>query len=160
MSTEQSEAKSNAVHTGGCLCGAVRYRVEGDPVAVSICHCANCRRNSGSAFSVNVIFLKEAMTMQGEPPAIYEDRGDTGAIVQRFFCGKCGAPLESRSVFSAPSHAVIKAGSFDDPSPFVPDSELYCKSALPWWTDGGERKRYPELNTDAIAAAAAAKPDV
>lgn len=164
MSTEQSAGLSSAgakgpVHTGGCLCGAVRYRVEGDPVAVSICHCVNCQRNSGSAFSVNVIFPKGAMTVEGEP-AIFEDHGDTGAIVQRFFCGTCGTPLESRSVFSAPNHTVIKGGSFDDPGAFVPDSELYCRSALPWWTDGAPRKRYAELNTEAVAAAvAAAKPD-
>ena len=152
MTTQSAEDTAVPVHEGGCLCGAVRYRVVGEPLAVSICHCVNCQRNSGSAFSVNAIFPREALTMSGSP-AVYEDRGDTGEIVRRIFCGRCGTPLESQSVFSAPSHAVLKAGTFDDPSKFVPDSELYCISAMPWWTEGGERKRYERLNIDAIAAA-------
>lgn len=151
LTTESAE-----VHEGGCLCGAVRYRVVGSPLAVSICHCVNCQRNSGSAFSVNCVFPREAMTMTRGSPSVYEDRGDTGEIVRRVFCGTCGTPIESLSVFSAPSHAILKAGTFDDPSGFVPDSELYCVSAMPWWTSGGERKRYERLNIDAIAAAEAA----
>jgi hypothetical protein len=141
------------VHEGGCLCGAVRYRVVGSPLSVAICHCTNCQRNTGSAFSVNVIFPKEALTMEGSP-AIYEDKGDTGNVVRRVFCGKCGTPLESQSVFSAPEYAVLKSGSFDDPTMFVPDSEVYCVTAMPWWLQGGKRPRYERFNTDAISAEA------
>jgi hypothetical protein len=150
---ETSEG-SAPVYEGGCLCGAIRYRIVGAPFAVSICHCTHCQRSSGSAFSVNVIFPPNVMTMTGTP-AIFEDKGDTGEIVQRTFCGKCGTPFESRSVFSAPVSTVLKAGTFDDPSVFVPDTELYCISSMPWWTDGFERKRYDRLNVDAIAAFAA-----
>lgn len=132
------------VHEGGCLCGAVRYRAVGDPVAVSICHCTNCQRNSGSAFSVNAIFPKEALTMTGSP-ATYIDKGDTGAGVVRVFCGTCGTPLESRSIMSSVAHAVIKTGTLDDPSGFVPDSEVYCKSAMPWWPRSEERACFQEL---------------
>ena len=147
------ENASGPVHEGGCLCGNVRYSVVGSPLSVAICHCTNCQRNTGSAFSVNVIFPKAALTLRGEP-AIYEDIGDTGNIVRRVFCGKCGTPIESRSVFSAPEYAVIKSGSFDDPSAFVPDSEVYCVTAMPWWLEGGERPRYERYNTDAISAEA------
>jgi hypothetical protein len=142
-----TENATPPIHQGGCLCGAIRYSVVGDPVAVSLCHCVNCQRNSGSAFSVNVIFPRNALTMHGSP-AVYEDRGDTGEIVRRLFCGTCGTPLESQSVFSAPICAVLKAGSFDNPAQFTPDSELYCISAMPWWTDGSERKHYDRLNID------------
>jgi hypothetical protein len=139
-----SDAPAPAVHTGGCLCGAIRYRVAGDPVAVSICHCGNCQRNSGSAFSVNVIFPKHAMTMTGTP-ATYVDKGDTGAGVVRVFCATCGTPLESRSIMSSVAHVVIKAGTFDDPGGFTPDSEIYCRSAMPWWPQGAGRVCYQEL---------------
>ena len=135
---------SGEVHEGGCLCGAIRYRVVGAPVAVSICHCTNCQRNSGSAFSVNAIFPKEALTVTGAP-ASYIDRGDTGAGVERTFCGTCGTPLESRSIMSSVAHAVIKAGTFDDPSVFVPDSEIYCSSALPWVKPGEGRACFDKL---------------
>jgi len=145
MITASTTDPAVAVHEGGCLCGAVRYRVVGSPLSVSICHCVNCQRNSGSAFSVNCVFPSEALTMTGSP-AVYEDRGDTGHIVRRVFCGRCGTPLESRSVYSSPSYAVLKAGTFDDPRGFVPDSEMYCISAMPWWHDRGERKCYERLN--------------
>jgi hypothetical protein len=141
------------VHEGGCLCGAVRYRAVGKPLSVAICHCINCQRNTGSAFSVNVIFPKAAVTMTGSP-AIYEDKGETGNVVRRVFCGICGTPLESRSVFSAPEYAVLKSGTFDDPRVFVPDSEVYCITAMPWWLEGGTRPRYERFNTDAISAEA------
>jgi hypothetical protein len=147
--TDPRTSADGPVHEGGCLCGAVRYRVAGNPVAVSICHCVNCQRNSGSAFSVNAIFPKDALTISGTP-AVYEDKGDTGEIVRRLFCGTCGTPIESQSVFSAPEHAVIKAGTFDDPSRFTPDSEVYCRSAMPWWSAGAPRVRYDQLNVDAI----------
>jgi hypothetical protein len=140
----ETDKISGPVHQGGCLCGAVRYRVVGDPVAVSICHCTNCQRNTGSAFSVNAIFPKEAMTMTGTP-ATFTDKGDTGAGVVRVFCGICGTPLESRSIMSSVAHVVIKAGTFDDPRVFVPDSEIYCKSAMPWWRQGEGRKCYEAL---------------
>ncbi|MFT3966706.1 MAG: GFA family protein [Sphingobium sp.] len=148
MAIEQTTS-SGPVHEGGCLCGAIRYKAVGDPVAVAICHCVNCQRNSGSAFSVNVIFPKDAFTMEGTP-AVYEDRGDTGEIVRRLFCGTCGTPLESRSIFSAPEHAVVKAGSFDNPARFTPDCETYCISAMPWWGKENDRKCYDRLNVDAV----------
>jgi hypothetical protein len=140
------------IHTGGCLCGAIRYRVTGSPLSVSICHCVNCQRNSGSAFSVNVVFPEDALTVEGVP-AVYEDRGDTGEIVRRLFCGTCGTPLESRSVFSSPGYAVLKAGTFDNPGQFVPDCELYCISAVAWWNAGAERKHFDRLNLPANDAA-------
>lgn len=142
--TESAEAPT-PVHEGGCLCGGIRYRVAGDPVAVSICHCTNCQRNTGSAFSVNAIFPKGALTMTGSP-ATFVDKGDTGEGVVRVFCGTCGTPLESRSIMSSVAHVVIKTGTFDDPSVFVPDSEIYCKSAMPWWESSAERQCYQALS--------------
>lgn len=146
-----TEGAAPPIHKGGCLCGAVRYEVAGAPLAVAICHCVNCQRNTGSAFSVNAIFPKEALTTHGTP-AVYDDKGDTGNIVRRVFCGKCGTPIESQSVYSVPGYAVIKAGSFDRPQDFVPDSEVYCASAVPWWFAGGQRKCYPGTNTDTVSA--------
>ena len=149
--TGSNENSSVPVHEGGCLCGAVRYRIAGSPVSVAICHCTNCQRNTGSAFSVNVIFHKPEYSIQGNP-ATYDDVGDTGNIVRRVFCGKCGTPIESRSVFSASEYTVLKSGSLDDPSAFVPDSEVYCVTAMPWWLNGIDVPRYERFNTASISA--------
>ena len=51
--------------TGRCLCGAVRYRYEGEPTTIGLCQCERCQRQSGSAFLIGVIFPKEAVTIGG-----------------------------------------------------------------------------------------------
>src|SRR5437879_2452851 len=71
------------VRIGGCLCGAVRYSVRGDPVHVRRCHCADCRKESGSAFSVYAQWPVEAFEMSGEISS-YDGRG---------FCPRCGSRL-------------------------------------------------------------------
>src|SRR5258705_3501797 len=71
------------VHTGECLCGAVRYSVSGDPIHVARCHCADCRKESGSAFSVYAQWPVEMFEMTGEI-ASYDGRG---------FCPRCGSRL-------------------------------------------------------------------
>lgn len=143
------QSAADPVHEGGCLCGAVRYRVAGDPVAVTVCHCSHCQRNSGSAFSINCVFPREALRLTG-PTAAYDDRGDTGAGVRRVFCGACGSPIESQSAYSYPRYAVIKGGTFDEPGRFVPQNEVYCDRALPWVLEGAERPRYATIIPDAI----------
>jgi hypothetical protein len=72
-----------AVRTGGCLCGAVRYGVRGDPLHVIRCHCADCRKESGSAFTVFAWWPVQAFEMSGEI-SNYDGRG---------FCPRCGSRL-------------------------------------------------------------------
>jgi hypothetical protein len=57
--------------TGRCLCGAVQYRYEDEPITIGLCQCDRCQRQSGSAFLIGVIFPKEAVTIEG-PLATYE----------------------------------------------------------------------------------------
>src|SRR5271169_4888789 len=64
---------------GGCLCGAVRYRSDAEPVMQVVCHCETCRKNSGSAFSMNVAVPQDRL------------RIESGKAFYRFFCGDCGS---------------------------------------------------------------------
>lgn len=141
MMAETPGKSDNPVHEGGCLCGQVRFRLVGDPLAVHICHCTHCKRNSGSDFSVTCLFPREALTMQGTP-SVYDDFGDTGQVVRRVFCGSCGTPIELQSSYSFPRYAAIKVGTFDNPDTFVPDDEVYCSKALPWFPRDPNRPRY------------------
>jgi hypothetical protein len=152
------ESNDAPVHEGGCLCGAVRYRVTGDPVQVVICHCVNCQRNSGSAFSVNAIFAAGTMSVEG-PTAIYDDVGDSGSVVRRVFCPVCGTPIESQSAYSAPNYVVVKAGTFDHPDRFVPDSEVYCLRELPWVKGGKARVRHDGTISNPVGNGQVNKPD-
>ena len=116
---------------GGCNCGAVRYRLSADPITVAVCHCANCRRQSGSAFSVNVIVAEGAMTLTGGL-ATYEDSDtESGQPVQRQFCATCGSPIRSLSAAS-PKVAIVKAGTADEPGRFEPAIHVWTSTALPW----------------------------
>ena len=69
---------------GGCLCGQVRYEIFGDPLAVIICHCVNCQKQSGSTFSFNLIGQSDQISLQGNV-STYEDTNDSGDPVNRNF---------------------------------------------------------------------------
>ena len=81
---------------GSCLCGAVRYESEAEPLMTAICHCDNCQRQSGSAFSIIVGVPAGSLRFEGEERlATYEDRGTSGKAVYRRFCKSCGSPVRS-----------------------------------------------------------------
>ncbi len=81
---------------GGCLCGAVRYRSDAEPVMQVVCHCETCRKNSGSAFSMNVAVPQDRLRIESGSPRRYEDHsGASGKAFYRFFCGDCGSHIYS-----------------------------------------------------------------
>ena len=117
-------------HEGGCLCGQARYSFLGDPLLTAVCHCRNCQRQSGSAFSVVCAVANEAFELTGET-RMYLDIGDTGGIVERRFCGTCGSPLVSIAA-AIPGLTIVKAGTLDEPARWSPTLEAYCDRAMPW----------------------------
>lgn len=117
--------------TGGCNCGAIRYTVSGPPLAVIACHCTRCRRQSGAAFSVNLIVRASTVAIEGSPDAWEDTDTQSGAPLAREHCGHCGSPI--RSVPSAaPKLVALKAGSLDSPEPFAPMMHIWTRSKLPW----------------------------
>ena len=115
---------------GGCLCGAIRYELTEPPVAQAVCHCKNCQKQAGSAFSVLVVAKKRAFQLSGEP-ALYVDAADNGAPVNRYFCAGCGSPIYT-ALPSAPDDVYVKAGTLDDTSALKPRVHVWCDSAWPW----------------------------
>lgn len=118
---------------GGCLCGAVRYETDAAPVTTAICHCRNCQKQSGSALSVIVGFPSGALHVTGGSLTAYEDRGESGKIVLRYFCNLCGSPLITHAEFS-PDVEFIKAGTLDDPSWLKPEAAFWTDHQHPWST--------------------------
>ena len=105
--------------TGGCLCGGVRYTVRGEPTHVGRCHCADCRKESGSAFSVYAQWPREAFDLRGTLTT-YDGRG---------FCACCG----SRVACVEDDAVEIRLGSLDDaPFEFRPEAEIWIKRREPW----------------------------
>lgn len=120
--------------TGGCLCGAVRYRVAGRPLPLSttVCNCLDCQRSSGTALSVVLAVRASTFQLEGEPLKSYQTTGtDSDENRARKFCAKCGSPVLS-VLAEAPELIWLKAGTLDDPSWSRPALEVWCESAQPW----------------------------
>lgn len=118
--------------TGQCLCGNISYEITGDLLATAVCHCEHCQRQSGGAFSTNLVVTAPQLNVTGELK-IYEDRGRTGddVYVLRKFCGDCGSPIVSELMEPAGVLAV-KAGTLNDRSQVAPNIQAWCVEKQPW----------------------------
>ncbi len=117
--------------TGGCLCGAIRYVCDAEPAMTAVCHCRDCQKQSGSAYSVLIGMPASSLRLQRGELSHYETTGASGQKVQRSFCGTCGSPIKS-DVRAMPDLTFIKAGTLDDVSSLKPQVQMWCDSAQPW----------------------------
>lgn len=115
--------------TGGCLCGAVRYRITADPGSSRICWCRNCQRLAGNG-TVNAIFPSESIEVTGKTAA-YANTADSGNAVTRRFCPTCGSQLFSDST-GRKGLTVVRVGTLDDPSSVKPSANIWTSSAPAW----------------------------
>ena len=116
---------------GGCLCGAIRYRLSGEIIRVSQCCCKDCQKATGTGHTTIVSMHKSQLTITAGQPKIYTNQGTTGGDVNRHFCGNCGGRLYTSG--DAPGDVImIQAGSLDDPSFLKPQTVIYTKNAQPW----------------------------
>jgi hypothetical protein len=116
---------------GGCLCGSIRYEYDGEIGPANYCHCADCRRCTGSAFSIGVrVAAPRFRVVKGRPKG-FTKAGDSGSELTRHFCPECGSPLYT----SSPRHAeflFLKAGSLDDPRLVRPTHQNWIISRVGW----------------------------
>ena len=117
--------------TGGCLCGAIRYSVEGEPLRILNCHCGDCRRTTGSAFGTFVFVAEGDLTVfQGEPKSYAHDNG-AGATMVKQFCPTCGTQLFGRGSRGA-GMVHIKIGTIDDAAGLSPEMDIFTAKKLPF----------------------------
>jgi hypothetical protein len=118
-----------------CACGALSVRVTGDPVRVSLCHCLECKRRTGSAFGWNATYDAAQIEILG-PYQSYARGSEDGFWVRHHFCGTCGIStwyeIERR-----PGMISIPAGIFADPEFPPPRIEVYEESRCLWLPDPG-----------------------
>ena len=117
--------------TGGCLCGSVRYAYEGEVGPAGYCHCADCRRVSGSAFGISVRVAASGFSIVAGVSKSFTKLSDSGRPVARFFCGDCGSPLYTLPPLH-PEAVFIKAGSLDDPNVVKPNRQAWTRSRVDW----------------------------
>ncbi len=118
--------------SGGCLCGAVRYDAPWPPLALVVCHCRNCQKQSGSALSVVAMLPRDSLRVAGDM-RLFEDRSETGNPVFRHFCPSCGSPLVTDTPAAREAgHIFIKAGTFDETADFAPTTHFWSCRAQQW----------------------------
>lgn len=100
---------------GGCMCGAVRVRVRGEPLGAPYCHCRDCRRSTGAPVSLLVGYEDGQVEVQSGNPRVYE----SSPGVRRSFCGDCGTSISYKDD-RLPGEIYIHVGVFDDPASFEP----------------------------------------
>ncbi len=117
--------------TGGCACGAIRYECSAEPLGAGNCHCRDCQRASGSAYSSWLAVPTSALRLLKGEMRYYHKRAASGRIASRGFCSDCGSPILSKEE-SAPDVLAVQAGSLDDPSGHRPTLDMWTASAQPW----------------------------
>ena len=128
--------------TGGCQCGAVRYRVTSAPFGVHVCHCRMCQKAVGGPFAVICPVLKADFSItRGEMSHFW-----SSDVARRGFCGRCGTPM----TFEYPDaeDLGLLVGTFDHPELIAPEIQYGIESRLPWYAGlprlPGDRPTYAD----------------
>ena len=135
--------------TGGCFCGAIRYRLSAAPRDVAHCHCGMCRRTSGAPFVTWATFPAAAFALTAGTPTELHSTPE----VTRRFCAACGTALTFFEP-KRPGWIDVTVGSMDAPDAIVPGAHIWTSSQLAWLRlgddlprhageDPGERERNP-----------------
>ena len=118
-------SRPSSDRTGGCQCGAVRFRVEGELGGASICHCRMCQKAFGNVFGPYVsVHARQVAWTRGAPKYFQSSNR-----VKRGFCGDCGTQLTFEGDRAGVDFAI---GAFDDPSDIRPTSQIGLEGKLPW----------------------------
>lgn len=119
--------------TGGCSCGAVRYRLAGWPMFVHCCHCKDCQRQTGSAFVLNALYEAERVVVLSGAPEPVTMPTDSGLPHDIYRCPTCRIAVWS-TYGGRPQIRFVRAGALDNAAALSPDVHIYIRSKLPWVT--------------------------
>jgi hypothetical protein len=122
---------------GGCLCGAVRYRISGAPRSADYCHCRMCRRAAGAPVVARLTVANDFFNWMSGTPAVYRSSPDA----ERFFCRKCGTQLALRD---EPDFLDVTLASLDDPEAVRPTYHIWTTSRIGWFDIADDLPRYAE----------------
>jgi hypothetical protein len=115
--------------TGSCLCGGVRYEVNGELSAVTNCHCSLCRKMSGSAFSSGASIPASSFCFVAGEDLLKQWESSPG--YHRVFCGRCGSPLIKRKE-KDPESIRLRVGTLDSDPGVTMSKHMHVSSKAPW----------------------------
>ena len=122
---------------GRCQCGALRYSVSAAPVMLYACHCANCQKQTGSAFVLAATIAETAFSFVSGEPSRVAWRSDAGTERYGLFCGDCGARIVNGQTPSIGLYS-LRAGTLDDTSWVRPAGHIWMRSAQSWFRPEAE----------------------
>jgi hypothetical protein len=124
---------------GGCLCGAVRYRIDAEPEHAGYCHCRICQRAAGAPVVAWLTVALAAFAWTKGEPVVYR----SSAKAERLFCGACGTQLVFREV-ALPGELDVTLASLDEPAGIPPSHHIWTSSRIPWFDVADDLPRHPE----------------
>jgi hypothetical protein len=126
-----------------CLCGQLVLRCTGEPVIISLCHCLDCQRRTGSVFGIGAFFAKELVTIGTGSSTQFRRAADSGAGVTSHFCGRCGSTVwwEAERL---PSMIGVAVGAFADPDFAAPKQATWDSRRHRWLHLPDEVVSYPQ----------------
>lgn len=133
-------------HTGGCQCGALRYAIDATPVALYVCHCRECQKQSASAFGISVIVASEALRLLRGRPRRWSRPTDSGSTLDCYFCPECG----TRVWHGDPAREAtvsVKGGSLDVPVDLRDADHIWTRRKLPGVAIPTGVRQFPEEPT-------------
>lgn len=128
---------------GGCLCGAVRYRLDRKITDAGYCHCRMCQQSSGAPVLAWVTVPVEAFQYIKGTVSVYR----SSAKYQREFCGNCGAQILFRKS-ADPAAVDITIASLDDPESVKPEYHIWTMSRIPWFETDDALPRHEGPNSE------------
>jgi hypothetical protein len=115
---------------GGCACGAIRYQVRAMPLFLYACHCTDCQRHSGSAFSMGLPVAAATFQIERGQAKAWQFVGAAGIPTRFWFCATCGGRIYGERDGS--ERVNLRAGTLDDTSWLVPLAHYFMRSAQAW----------------------------
>jgi len=131
--------------TGGCMCGAVRYRLGSQPFDPGWCHCRTCQLTSGAPAMVFAsVPIGDFHWTDGDSEV---RRVDSSTFGHRLFCGRCGAPLLMR-VNHQPETVDFSVATLDEPAAIAPGFHIFWSSRIAWFDTRDDLPRHDRFRPD------------
>jgi hypothetical protein len=123
--------KEVETRTASCRCGQLKAIVTGEPVRVSVCHCLDCQKRTGSGFSAQARWPAEQVEVEGMSK-IWVHFADSGNEISHHFCPQCGSTLHYRITGKFDGLVAIPLGAFDDPYFLSPGFSVWEERKHDW----------------------------
>ncbi len=139
--------------SASCLCGAVRFRFVGEPLAFYQCHCTDCQKQTGSAFGLSLVASAEHVVLISGQPREFRVSMPDGRVKRGRFCSECAARVWGEPI-KWPQLRVLRPGTFQASLPFEPVGDIWTSSAQPWvaLTQGPHFPAQPEDDAALVRA--------